>query len=320
MSAEPTDELRALGERWLAQLRTERHGSPRTIAAYAQDLRALADCVAGRPLAALAEHDVRRWVARVAREGLAPRSIARRLSAWRGFLDWCAQHGACAANPARGVRAPRAPRRLPKALPPDDAAQLLHWDADDAFAALRDKAMLELFYSSGLRLSELTGLDAGWVDAPGHRSHSWLDLEAGEVTVRGKGAKTRTVPVGSHARAALERWLAYRAGWLAERPHADRHALFLGARGARLANREAQRRVRALAARQGIPTTVHPHVLRHSFASHLLQSSGDLRAVQELLGHASIASTQIYTALDFQRLAAVYDAAHPRARRRAGER
>ena len=309
-------DVAGLAGRWLAQLRTERGCSPRTLAAYGDDLRALADCLGERPVAALSEQDVRRWVARAAREGLAPRSIARRLSGWRGFLDWCARQGACPANPARGVRAPRAPRRLPKALGPDAATQLMAWDADDAFVALRDKAMLELFYSSGLRLSELTGLDATWVDEPPYRSASWLDLESGEVTVRGKGRKTRTVPVGTQARAALARWLAYRADWLATHPRADRRALFLGARGARLADREAQRRVRAIAARQGVPTTVHPHVLRHSFASHLLQSSGDLRAVQELLGHASIASTQIYTALDFQRLAAVYDQAHPRARRK----
>ncbi len=307
----------ALARRWLEHLRTERHCSDNTLDAYRQDLQALDDLLAGRPLRAIAEHDIRRWVAQAARATQAPRSIARRLSCWRGFFDWCARQGQLPANPVRGVRAPRLGKRLPKALSPDATAALMDWTGDGSFEAVRDRAMLELFYSSGLRLSELIGLDARWTDVPGHRSDSWLDLDSAEVNVLGKGSKRRSVPVGRKALEALREWLPVRSDWLALRPAADPHALFLGARGGRLAPREAQRRIKRIAVLQGVPADVHPHVLRHSFASHLLQSSGDLRAVQELLGHASIATTQIYTSLDFQRLAAVYDAAHPRARRRA---
>jgi integrase/recombinase XerC len=282
---------------------------------------------AGRPWAELAESEVRRAVAAAGRDGLAATSIARRLSAWRGFFDWLAEAGRVSANPVRGVRAPRRPRRLPKALPPDLAMRLMDGraeaerpagDPDHAFETLRDQAVLELLYSSGLRLSELTSLDARYVETPQHRSTGWLLREEAEVQVLGKGGKRRTVPVGRAALEALDAWLRLRHDWLALHPQADAHALFLSRRGARLGNRAVQHAVRRLALERGVPADVHPHVLRHSFASHLLQSSGDLRAVQELLGHASIATTQVYTALDFQRLAAVYDAAHPRARARRG--
>lgn len=315
-------------ERYLALLAGERGCSPRTIASYRIDLAALAallgdDGAAGadaeRGWNALTQNDLRRWVAASARAGLSARTIARRLSAWRGFYDWLASCGLAPANPARGLRAPRAPRRLPKALAPDLAVKLVQPQADaggdDALSAARDDAIAELFYSSGLRLSELVSLDVRhFAQAP--PSTGWIDLAEAQVTVRGKGGRTRTVPVGSAARTALERWLALRAEWGAGHPHVDERALFLGARGARITPRMVQLRLKRRALLRGIPADVHPHVLRHSFASHLLQSSGDLRAVQELLGHASISTTQIYTALDFQRLAAVYDAAHPRARRR----
>ncbi len=351
-------------ERYLERLRTERGYSPKTIDSYRIDLRELSalaqggagaagrrndrrggasaaqreagrvDEAAAQTLAAepdwssLTEHDVRRWVAGAARAGLAPRSIARRLSAWRSFFDWLAATGRVGANPARGVRAPRAPKRLPKALAPDQAVRLVDLggstdtgsadtDADSPFERLRDHAILELFYSSGLRLSELVSLDLRFFDGPGPASVSWIDLAESEVTVRGKGGKTRTVPIGSAARQALRDWLAARADWCRTHAGADERALFLSNRGRRLAGRTVQWRLERIAVQRGIPTHVHPHVLRHSFASHLLQSSGDLRAVQELLGHASISTTQIYTSLDFQRLAAVYDAAHPRARRRS---
>jgi integrase/recombinase XerC len=187
---------------------------------------------------------------------------------------------------------------------------------DGGFERVRDQALIELLYSSGLRLSELTGLDARYVEQGGYRSAGWLSRDEAEVQVLGKGGKRRTVPVGGPALAALDAWLALRRDWLVSHPGADPHALFLSRRGARLPNRSVQRLVHRLAIERGVPADVHPHVLRHSFASHLLQSSGDLRAVQELLGHASIATTQVYTSLDFQRLAAVYDAAHPRARTR----
>lgn len=304
---------------WLARLSTERGYSPRTIEAYRRDLERLQRLLEGRDWSRLDEADLRRWIAAQVRVGASPRSIARRLSAWRGFLDFLAESGEVSANPARGLRAPKAGKRLPKALSPDQAMSLVapppdHGDA--GFDGLRDQALLELFYSSGLRLSELTSLDAQYVELPGYRSRSWLDLGQAEVTVLGKGGRTRTVPVGGPARDALARWLAERVRWLSLHPQADHHALFLSANGRRLANRTVQDRIRRAALRRGVPVHVHPHVLRHSFASHLLQSSGDLRAVQELLGHASIATTQIYTSLDFQRLASVYDAAHPRARRK----
>lgn len=313
---------------YLLRLRTERGCSPRTLDAYGRELALLERLAAGRAWPSIVEGDVRRWVAAAAREGLAPVSIARRLSAWRGFFDWLAARGEVHANPARGVRAPRRGRRLPKALAPDLAMRLVTppdgspgpVDPEDpdalAFERIRDQAIVELFYSSGLRLSELTGLDARYVGTPGHVSAGWLSRAEAEVQVLGKGGKRRTVPVGGPALAAIDAWLAVRAGWLALHPHADPHALFLARRGPRLSNRAVQRSLQRMAIERGIPADVHPHVLRHSFASHLLQSSGDLRAVQELLGHASIATTQVYTSLDFQRLAAVYDAAHPRARAR----
>ncbi len=339
-------------ERYLALLAGERGCSPRTIESYRSDLAALASFVSaqgelagrrdgerepggGEPRwGAVDQQHLRRWIAASARAGLSPRTIARRLSAWRGFFDWLAACGSAKANPVRGLRAPRAPRRLPKALAPDLAVKLVQpaaagdaeagrdaasartgGVADDAFATARDDAIAELFYSSGLRLSELVSLDLRHFAGP-PASTGWIDLAEAEATVRGKGGRVRTVPVGAAARAALERWLAVRAAWCALHPKADERALFLSARGTRISNRSVQLRLAQRALRRGIPAHVHPHVLRHSFASHLLQSSGDLRAVQELLGHASISTTQVYTALDFQRLAAVYDAAHPRARRR----
>ena len=336
MAAEP---VKARIEAWLRRLATERGYSPKTIASYRGDLAELQRVAADRPWSDLDEADLRRWIAGAMRAGLAPRSIARRLSAWRGFFDALAEAGEVASNPARGLRAPKAGRRLPKALSPDQAMRLVDGAGsggaaasgaaasgadgtaagpgqDPPFEALRDQAILELFYSSGLRLSELTGLDLRHFEAPPQRSAGWLDLAEAEVTVTGKGGKRRTVPVGAAAIAALQAWIEERARWLALHPAADPRPLFLSARGTRLSNRTVQDRLARLARRRGVPVGVHPHVLRHSFASHLLQSSGDLRAVQELLGHASIATTQVYTSLDFQRLASVYDAAHPRARRR----
>jgi integrase/recombinase XerC len=326
-AAAPDDRVAA----WLSRLRTERACSPRTLEAYGRELAELRRLADGRDWAALTEADVRRWVAAAARAGLAPSSIARRLSAWRGFLDFLAVRGDVPANPVRGVRAPRRPKRLPKALPPDLALRFVQpadeadAPADAAFARVRDQAIVELLYSSGLRLSELTGLDARYVEvgagAGAYRSGGWLTRDEAEVQVLGKGGKRRTVPVGGPALAALDAWLALRAAFVAVTPGADPHALFLSQRGARLSGRAVQRLVKRLGVERGVPSDIHPHVLRHSFASHLLQSSGDLRAVQELLGHASIATTQVYTSLDFQRLAAVYDATHPRARarRRSGE-
>ncbi len=284
---------------YLQRLIAERGFSRHTIDAYRRDLALLESIAGDEGWAALDPTVLRRWVAGATRSGAAPKSIARRLSAWRGFLDWVVQRGAIPANPAHGLRAPRARKRLPKALSPDQALGLVTPPAAGAggFAASRDAAMLELLYSSGLRLSELTGLDLRYFEESGYRSRSWFDLAEREVNVLGKGAKRRAVPVGTHALAALDEWIGERGRWLALHPAADTRALFLSAQGRRLSNRSVQLRLAKLARERGVPARVHPHVLRHSFASHLLQSSGDLRAVQELLGHASIATTQVYTAL-----------------------
>ncbi len=314
---------------YLGRLATERGYSPHTIAGYRRDLATLATLRRQSPgpaggWDAVTDGHVRRWVAQRAREGLSAKSLARMLSAWRGFFDALAESGRVRTNPVRSVRAPKLPRRLPKALSVDQTMQLVDArDAgrpDGAFEAVRDQAIIELFYSSGLRLSELTSLDARYVQEPrgGYRSASWFDPAAEEVTVHGKGGKKRSVPVGGPALAALAAWCSLREAWLAQHPARVTPALFITRRGSRLSNRSVQLRLKQLALRRSATATIHPHVLRHSFASHLLQSSGDLRAVQELLGHANIATTQIYTALDFQRLAAVYDKAHPRARRRQG--
>jgi integrase/recombinase XerC len=273
----------------------------------------LARLADGRPLASLSAVDVRGAVAKAHAGGLSARSIAHRLSAWRAFYRWLAERVDMPANPVSAVRAPKQPKRLPKALSVDDATALMEASPSVENAqALRDHAILELFYSSGLRLSELTGLDAAFADGNGYRSAGWLNLAAAEVTVLGKGKRQRTVPVGRKALDALSAWLAVRGQFV----KADPHPLFLSVRGARMSPNVVRERVKRAALRAGIPANVHPHVLRHSFATHMLQSSGDLRAVQELLGHASVAATQIYTSLDFQHLARIYDTAHPRAKKR----
>jgi integrase/recombinase XerC len=298
---------------YLGQLAAQRQLSPHTIAAYRRDLAELAQLAGHRDWPALAHGDIRRFAARLHAGGQQPRSIARKLSGWRGFYHWLARQVALPANPVEGVRAPRRAKPLPKALAVDDAVHLVEGNAPgrahrEPFE-LCNLAMFELMYSSGLRVSELAGLDTAYTDGPNGASLGWLDPAAGEVVVTGKGNKMRRVPVGAPARAAL-------AAWLAVRPPArdGSAALFLSARGTRISPRVVQLRLKQHALRVGTPVAVHPHVLRHSFASHLLQSSGDLRAVQELLGHASITSTQVYTSLDFQHLAAVYDRAHPRAK------
>ena len=287
-------------ERYLSHLRAERRLAALTLAAYARDGRLLAALAGGRAPEALGAADIRRFIATLHGKGQSPRSLARILSSWRGFYEWLGRARAVASNPCAGVKAPRAARKLPEALSPDDAVRLVSFE-DASPLGLRDRALFELAYSCGLRVSELTGLDLGAVDAA-----------TGEVRVTGKGAKTRIVPVGAHALAALAAWAGARAA-LAK---PGEKALFVTASGRRLGPREVQRRIKRWAAAAGIAVDVHPHMLRHSFASHVLQSSGDLRAVQEMLGHASIASTQVYTHLDFQHLAKVYDAAHPRARRK----
>jgi integrase/recombinase XerC len=268
--------------------------------AYRHDVRLLLDLAGQTPLETLQNHQIRRFIAQLHARGLGGKSLARILSAWRGFFKHLVRDHGYRRNPCIGVRAPKSARPLPKALSPDEAAQLLNISDEDPLA-LRDRAMFELFYSSGLRLSELASLKLE-------------DLNRDDATVRvlGKGNKTRVVPVGSRAIEALQAWESVRA--LLAAP--EQTALFVNLRGTPVAVRAIQLRLKALAIRQGLPTHVHPHMLRHSFASHVLQSSGDLRAVQEMLGHASISTTQIYTHLDFQYLAKIYDQAHPRAKRK----
>jgi integrase/recombinase XerC len=292
-----------LAKAWLGSLEHQRRLSPRTLANYAHALDLLFRLKEKTALRELEPRQVRHFVARLHAAGLSGRTLALTLSAWRGLYGWLARQHGYAANPAQGVRAPKSPRRLPKALSVEQVGQLLEGASPLTPAEARDRAMFELLYSSGLRLAELVALDA----ADGR-----LDLAQGEVTVTGKGRKTRTVPVGTRAREALREWLKERA----QLASPGERALFVGARGARIAPGAVQARLRAWARRQGLGAPVHPHMLRHSFASHVLQSSQDLRAVQEMLGHASIATTQVYTHLDFQALAKVYDAAHPRARRK----
>ena len=301
-----------LAAAYLAELAEQRRVSPHTLAAYRRDLATLAGLCAetavGVAYAELEGHHFRRFVARLHAQGLNGRSLARLLSVWRGFYRWLGRRGMLRGNPLDGLRPPKTPKALPRALSPEEAARLLETSVAGNEAAaqeVRDQAMFELFYSSGLRLAELVALDLDVLE----------DALAGEVRVLGKRAKPRLIPVGRQARAALAAWAERRSELAAE----AEAALFVGQRGRRIHPRVVEARLTARAQGQGLPTHVHPHMLRHSFASHVLQSSGDLRAVQEMLGHASIASTQVYTHLDFQHLAKVYDAAHPRAKRRKAE-
>jgi integrase/recombinase XerC len=293
----PAPGMATVGE-FLSYLQVERRVSPHTLDGYRRDLETLSvwsDAHGG--MIGLDEAAVRAFIAAEHRRGLSPKSLQRRLSAVRSFYRWLLRHGRIVANPAAGVRAPKAPRKLPQVLDADEAKALVEVPTDVPLG-LRDRAMLELFYSSGLRLSELCGLR--WRD---------LHLDDGLVSVLGKGGKERIVPVGSFARNALREWRADSGG-------AEDAPVFPGRGGKPISPRAIQIRMRQLAQRQGLFKRVHPHLLRHSFASHVLESSGDLRGVQELLGHADISTTQIYTHLDFGHLAKVYDAAHPRARRR----
>ncbi|SOD40502.1 tyrosine recombinase XerC [Nitrosovibrio sp. Nv4] len=296
-----------LASAYLFHLSRERRLSPLTCESYARDIGVLLKHVqgtkkeaeTGASLDQLQIHHIRRFVAQLHAAGFSGRSLARMLSAWRGFYKYLARDHGYACNPCAGIRAPKSPKPLPRTLSPDEAAKLLEFPIDDLMA-LRDKAMFELCYSSGLRLAELASLKPGD-----------LSLSEGTARVTGKGGKTRVVPVGSKAVLVLRQWMIQRET-LAKPGEA---ALFLSRYGRNISHRSISQRLKILAVRQGVSVNIHPHVLRHSFASHLLQSSGDLRAVQEMLGHASISTTQIYTHLDFQHLSKVYDAAHPRARK-----
>lgn len=307
-------------QEWLHYLRTNKRYSEHTISAYRQDLRHLLTSQPDTALRDITESHIRRAIAHLHGQGHKPRSLARALAAWRGFYHWWAPKAGLDLNPAAAVRAPKAPRSLPRALSVEQAQVLLdrpQLPAPSTPVEHRDQAMFEILYSSGLRLAELVSLDWRYTREPDYESASWLKLDSDEVLIKGKGGKTRIVPLGRKAVAAIQRWLDVRHRFLAEIPTPDnRAALFLGVRGARITPRVVQLQLDKLATLAGLPVRVHPHSLRHSFASHMLQSAQDLRAVQELLGHSNIATTQIYTRLDFQHLASVYDRAHPRANRK----
>lgn len=293
----------AVARDYLEALKHQRRLSPATLENYAHALQLLLSLSQGKSFDSLEAADIRRFLAMLHAKGLAPRTLALTLSAWRGCFHWMVKHRGWRANPVLGIRAPKAARTLPKALSVEGAQRLFDEVPGDDPLLVQDRAMFELLYSSGLRLAELIALDVG---------DGRLDLRQGEVTVTGKGSKSRTVPVGAKAREALRNWIDVRMQLAA----ADETAMFVGARGRRIAPSVVAGRLSAWARRRGLAQRVHPHMLRHSFASHVLQSSQDLRAVQEMLGHSSISTTQIYTHLDFQALAKVYDAAHPRAKKR----
>jgi len=285
---------------YLNHLTFERGLSPLTRENYARDIRTLIEQAGEQSLTQLQAAHIRRFIGNLHGKGLGGKSIARMLSSWRGFYNYLIQHHEFSSNPCTGMKAPKSPKSLPQALSIDQTVKFVSLQGDEPLT-LRDHAIVELFYSSGLRLAELIGLN---MDA--------LDFSNGTVTVTGKGNKTRIVPMGSHAIVAIQQWLQARA-LIA---NAEANAVFITRQGRRISARAVQYRLKEWAIKQGINSNVHPHMLRHSFATHVLQSSGDLRAVQEMLGHANISTTQVYTHLDFQHLAKVYDAAHPRARKK----
>jgi integrase/recombinase XerC len=300
----------ALVERYLEHVRVEKRLSTRSVELYALDLIKLGEHAtqAGVALREVQNTHIRRWVAQMHAAGRSARGIALILSGWRGFYNWLGRQGWVAVNPVADVRAPKAGKPLPKALSVDESVQLARFEcAENApWLELRDIAMVALLYGGGLRVGELVGLDA----VASVQARGWVDLDAGEAHVLGKGGKRRTVPVGAGALEALRAWLLVRES-AGQRPAS---ALFVGRNGTRLTAQSIWQRLKRRSSQAGLSTPVHPHMLRHSFASHILQSSGDLRAVQELLGHANISTTQVYTRLDFQHLAKAYDAAHPRAK------
>ncbi len=302
----------ALVERYLEHVRVEKRLAQRTVELYALDLEKLATFAqaAKVDLVRVQNAHIRRWVAQMHAGGRSGRGIALILSGWRGFYGWLGREGRVASNPVQDVRAPKAPKPLPKALSVDDAVQLASHtvEDDDPWLEARDNALVELLYGAGLRVGELVGLDV----AASGEARGWLDLDEGVAHVLGKGSKRRSVPMGAQAVQALRAWLAVRG------EHPTQPALFLGRNVTRLSAQAIWQRLKRRSQLSGLAAPVHPHMLRHSFASHVLQSSGDLRAVQELLGHANISTTQVYTRLDFQHLAKAYDAAHPRAKLPAG--
>jgi integrase/recombinase XerC len=287
---------------YLEFLNFERGLSPLTRENYARDIKQLISLANTTALELLQTNHIRRFIASLHGKGLGGKSIARMLSSWRGFFDFLINRKGFTNNPVIGLRAPKSPKTLPQALSIEQAVKLVDI-SDDDILSIRDHAILELFYSSGLRLSEVVNLN---IDA--------LDFSEGTVVVTGKGNKTRIVPMGEHAMNAIKKWLVSRTQILIN--NTAERAVFIGLQGRRISARNIQYRMKEWSIKQGINSSVHPHMLRHSFATHVLQSSGDLRAVQEMLGHANISTTQVYTHLDYQHLTKVYDQAHPRARKK----
>ena len=309
MTLSETTVVDPLVERYLEYVRVEKRLATRTVELYRLDLQRLqgyaSSATAPIALGAVKNHHIRRWIASMHSAGRSGRGIALILSGWRGFYTWLGRQALIDSNPVQDVRAPKSPKPLPKALAVDDAVQFANFVSDDKpWLEARDAAMVELLYGSGLRVGELVGLDI----AASGAAKGWVDMQACEAHVLGKGAKRRTVPVGAAALQALQHWIAVRG------TESSNVALFLGQNGTRLGAQSVWQRLKRRSLRANLATPVHPHMLRHSFASHVLQSSGDLRGVQELLGHANISTTQVYTRLDFQHLAKAYDAAHPRAK------
>ncbi len=306
-------EFDPLAVRYLEHVRVEKRLAQRTVELYAADLQKLqtSALAAGVSLQSVQNTHIRRWVAQMHSAGRTARGIALILSGWRGFYTWLGREGLVPSNPVQDVRAPKVPKPLPKALGVEEAVQLASFRAEDGHPVreARDHCITELLYGCGLRIGELVGLDV----QDGKDARGWIDHDGAEAHVLGKGSKKRSVPVGSKALVALAEWVSLRAQW-AKYGEGDA-ALFINERGQRLSPQHIRVRLKQRSLQAGLATPVHPHMLRHSFASHVLQSSGDLRAVQELLGHANITTTQVYTRLDFQHLAKVYDAAHPRASR-----
>lgn len=311
--AETISEDEALIARYMQHVRVEKRLAPRTVELYALDLKRLLENAQSSGVSLLGVHNshVRTWSARMNSAGRTGRGIALILSGWRGFFKWLGREGLVSSNPVQDVKAPKSKKPLPKALGVDESVQLaeFHDETADPWLEARDSAIVEILYGGGLRLGELLGLDV----SASATSRGWLDLDAGEAHVLGKGSKRRIAPLGAGAIAALQKWLALRETTGQQNP-----AVFLSIRGTRLSAQSVWERLRERSLRAGMRAPVHPHMLRHSFASHLLQSSGDLRAVQELLGHKNIQTTQVYTRLDFQHLAKAYDGAHPRAHRKPG--
>jgi integrase/recombinase XerC len=309
-----------LVEKYLEFVRVEKRLAARTVELYSLDLGRLSEQAtrAGVALRDVKNHHIRRWVAQMHSAGRSGRGIALILSGWRGFYAWLGREGLVSSNPVQDVRSPKAPKPLPKALAVDDAVQFADFESDDnAWLEARDAAIVELLYGSGLRVGELVGLDV----VAGKDAKGWIDMQAAEAHVLGKGSKRRSVPVGATALQALQRWLELRgpSGTAIAAPvdaasANAASALFTGRNGTRLTAQSVWQRLKRRSQLADLNVPVHPHMLRHSFASHVLQSSGDLRGVQELLGHANITTTQVYTRLDFQHLAKAYDAAHPRAK------